>query len=234
MDNRTFPHHPSGRSSVEVVRCMPDHGSISLWIPLLKEGDEAAVREIWQAYFARLVVLARAKLRGVQRRVADEEDAALCAFDSFCRGAEQGRFPQLNNRDDLWRLLVVITARKAADLVQNQARLKRGGGQVRGDSALAASPSSEVGGWAEIAGNEPTPEFAAQTAEEYCRLLGLLGDAELRSIAVLKMEGYSNAEIASRVGCAVPTIERRLRLIRKTWAAELGEPESASPEQSST
>ena len=46
------------------------------------------------------------------RRAADEEDVALSAFDSFCRGAEQGRFPQLDGRDDLWHLLVVITVRK--------------------------------------------------------------------------------------------------------------------------
>jgi DNA-directed RNA polymerase specialized sigma24 family protein len=209
---------------------MPEEGSISLWIPRLKDGDEAAVREIWRAYFKRLVALARAKLRGVPRRVADEEDAALNAFDSFCRGAEAGRFPQLNNRDDLWRLLVMITARKASDLAENETRLKRGGGQVRGDSAFLASESSGGRGWAEIAGNEPTPDFAAQTAEEYRRLLALLGDDELRSIAVWKMEGLTNLEIAERLSCAVPTVERRLRIIRKTWSAELGGEEQTSSE----
>jgi len=208
---------------------MPEDGSISLWIHLLKDGDEAAVREIWRAYFQRLVVLARAKLRGVQRRVADEEDAALCDFDSFCRGAEHGRFPQLNNRDDLWRLLVMIAARKAADLAQNEARLKRGGGLVRGDSAFLSSESSGEKGWAEIAGNEPTPEFAAQTAEEYRRLLALLGNDELRSIAVWKMEGLTNSEIADRLGYAIPTVERRLRIIRKTWSAELDREKKNSP-----
>jgi hypothetical protein len=95
---------------------MSEDGSISGWINQLKAGDDAAVQKLWQAYFQRLVALARAKLRGVPRRAEDEEDAALSAFDSFCRGAEQGRFPQLNNRDDLWRLLVLITSRKAYDL----------------------------------------------------------------------------------------------------------------------
>jgi DNA-directed RNA polymerase specialized sigma24 family protein len=203
---------------------MPDDGSISLWLPRLKDGDEAAIREIWRAYFTRLVALARAKLRGASRRVADEEDAALSAFDSFCRGAALGRFPQLNNRDDLWRLLVMITARKAADLAQNEARLKRGGGQVRGDSVFVSPGTLEKQGWEEIAGNEPSPEFAAQTAEECSRLLALLS-AELRPIAVWKMEGLTNPEIAERLGCALPTVERRLRLIRRTWLAEAGESE---------
>jgi DNA-directed RNA polymerase specialized sigma24 family protein len=209
---------------------MPGDGSISLWIPLLKAGDEAAVREVWRAYYDRLVRLARARLRDAPRRAADEEDAALSAFDSFCRGAALGRFPQLNTRDDLWRLLVMITARKAADLAQQEARQKRGGGRVRGDSAFHAAAGDRDRGWAEIAGNEPTPEFAAQAAEEYGRLLGLLGD-ELGTIAVWKMEGLTNPEIASRLDCALSTVERRLRIIRKTWLAELGDGGDPQPDQ---
>jgi DNA-directed RNA polymerase specialized sigma24 family protein len=57
--------------------------------------------------------------------------------------------------------------------------------------------------------------LAAQVVEEYQRLLGGLGDAALRSVAVWKLEGYTNKEIAGRLGCSEPTVERRLRLIRK-------------------
>ena len=63
--------------------------------------------------FDRLVHLARAHLKSSLRRVADEEDVAICAFNSFCRGAEQGRFPKLDDSTDLWRVLVTITERKA-------------------------------------------------------------------------------------------------------------------------
>jgi hypothetical protein len=59
--------------------------------------------------------------------MADQEDVALSAFDSFCRNAEEGRFPHLDDRDNLWRLLVVITARKASKLVRAEGRLERGG-----------------------------------------------------------------------------------------------------------
>jgi DNA-directed RNA polymerase specialized sigma24 family protein len=71
-----------------------------------------------------------------------------------------------------------------------------------------------------VVGDEPTPEFAAQAAEEYRRLLERLGDDQLRSIAVWKMEGYTNEEIAARLGCAVATVERRLHLIRKIWEGD--------------
>ena len=89
---------------------MLSNGSVSHWIVQLKAGNQAAAQELWEDYFQRLVRLARRRLRGRSRRAADEEDVALSAFDSFCRGAEQGRFPRLTDRDNLWRLLVVITA----------------------------------------------------------------------------------------------------------------------------
>lgn len=96
---------------------MPSSDSISFWINQLKAGDHAAVQKLWESFFLRLVRLARAKLHGATRREADEEDIALSAFDSFCRGAENGRFPQLSDRDDLWRLLVALTERKAIGLI---------------------------------------------------------------------------------------------------------------------
>jgi DNA-directed RNA polymerase specialized sigma24 family protein len=200
---------------------MPDDGSITIWLGRLKDGDGDAVEKIWREYFPRLVALARAKLRDMPRRAADEEDAALSAFDSFCRAAEQGRFPRLDNRDDLWRLLVMIAARKAHDLRQSHGRQKRGGGQVRGDSAVIGAADGSDEGWGEIVGTAPTPEFAAQAAEEYGRLLARLANDEFRSIAVWKMEGLTNAEVAERLGCALSSVERRLRIIRKTWEAEL-------------
>jgi hypothetical protein len=82
---------------------MMSEGSITHWIGALKQGDPAAAQRLWNVYFYRLVVLARARLRDVPRRAADEEDVALSAFDSFCRGAERGRFAQLDDRDDLWQ-----------------------------------------------------------------------------------------------------------------------------------
>src|SRR5206468_12688890 len=127
---------------------MSASGSVTHWINLLKGGDAAAVQRLWEAYFPRLVGLARKKLREAPRRAADEEDVALSAFDSFCDGLAQGRFPQLTDRDDLWHILVLITARKALQLMRHEQRQKRGGGTVRGESvfqerAEAAETASE-------------------------------------------------------------------------------------------
>jgi DNA-directed RNA polymerase specialized sigma24 family protein len=68
-----------------------------------------------------------------------------------------------------------------------------------------------------VVGAEPTPPLAAQVAEEFERLLAKLPSDEVRKLAVWKMEGHTNDEIADRLNCAPQTIERRLQLIRSVW-----------------
>jgi hypothetical protein len=108
---------------------MSSEPSVTYWIRRAQAGDPAAAQRIWERYFQRLVGLARKKLQGAIRRAADEEDVVLSAFDSFYRAAERGRFPQLNDRHDLWQLLVLVTERKAIDLIHHERRARRGGGR---------------------------------------------------------------------------------------------------------
>jgi len=154
------------------------------------------------------------------QRAADGEDVALSAINSFCMGAAQGKFPQLADHDDLWRLLVTITARKATRQVQTARRQKRGGGKVRGESVLTGADASGPGGIDQIVGREPSPAFAAELTEQLQRLLDGLGDETLRRLAVLKMQGYTNEEIAVELGCGLRSVERKLRGIRTIWSAE--------------
>jgi DNA-directed RNA polymerase specialized sigma24 family protein len=191
---------------------MSSEGSVTQWLDQAQAGDAAAAQPLWQRYFARLVALARVKLQGAPRGMADEEDVALSAFDSFFRGAEQGRFPHLHDRDNLWSLLVVITARKAANLKRDQGRQKRGGAAPEGKAAKR--DDLEL---AEVIGHEPSPEFAAQVAEQCQRLLDGLKDDVCRAVALCKMEGYTNEEIALKLCCAPRTVERKLALIRGLW-----------------
>jgi hypothetical protein len=135
---------------------MADASTVTYWLHQLQAGDPAAAQPLWERYFARLVLLARSRLHGAPRRVADEEDVALSAFDSFCRGVAEGRFPRLHDRNNLWGLLVVLTARKAARLARDQRRQKRGGGRVGDESALAGSPETDHG-LDQVASPEPTP-----------------------------------------------------------------------------
>lgn len=194
--------------------------TVTYWLQQLEAGDPAAAQPLWERYFAQLVQLARGKLRGTPRRAADEEDVALSAFDSFCCGVAQGRYPRLSDRDNLWKLLVTLTARKAIDLAEHEGRQKRGGGRVGGEEHLPPAADGERA-FDNLPGSEPTPDFAAEVAEECRRLLEALGEEGLRELALWKMEGYTNGEIAEKLSCAEVTVERRLRLIRKCWEKEV-------------
>jgi DNA-directed RNA polymerase specialized sigma24 family protein len=201
---------------------MSSPGSVTRWMQQLGAGDRGNVERLWQCYYPRLVRLARSRLRGAPALQNDAEDVALSAFDNFCRGAEEGRFPRLLDRDDLWQLLVVITARKASNLVRHSLREKRGGGRVRHFSGPPGGAADADGPLlAELIARDPDPQFAAETAEECRRLLTALGDPALRSVAVWKMEGYMNEEIAAKLSVSLPTVERKLRLIRKVWEGEV-------------
>lgn len=187
------------------------HESVTHWLGRLKAGDPAAAAPLWHRYFPRLVELARARLAGHPLRGADEEDVALSAFDSFCRDAAAKRLPRLDDRDDLWRVLLMITGQKAVNLVRHETTQKRGG--------KSGGPAVDLEA---IAGTEPTPEFAALVADEFRRLLDKLPDPDLKALAVWKMEGHTNEEIAERWACVPRTVERRLKVIRSLWAGEVG------------
>jgi DNA-directed RNA polymerase specialized sigma24 family protein len=201
---------------------MSSAGSVSRLLEDFRAGDDAAVRSLWERYCGRLVRLARHKLRHTGRRVADEEDVALSAFHSLCRGARRGRFPALADRGGLWGLLVFITAQKAADQIAHERRKKRGGGRVRGESALDGEPAgSDAGGFDRVLSPSPGPATLNVWAEEYGRRLDRLGDGTLRRVAELKVQGYKVEEIAERLGLAQRTVHRKIRLIRKVWLAEV-------------
>lgn len=198
--------------------------SITQWIHQLKEGERAAVQKLWENYFTRLVRLARRWLHHAPTQVVDAEDIALSAFDSFCRRAEQGRFPKLFDRGDLWQLLVVIAFRKACNQVKHEARRQPHNGRVLHASTLSAAGGEDAGAiFTQLISRDPDPEFAAQTAEEYRRLLAKLDDEQLRQIAEMKMAGYTNAEISQRLRPhrSVVTIERKLARIRLLWEGEI-------------
>jgi DNA-directed RNA polymerase specialized sigma24 family protein len=186
-----------------------DTDAVTIWLARLQAGDTEAVRPLWDRYFHRLVGLARSRLRAVPR--LDGEDAALSAFDSFCRHAADGRFPDLTDRAGLWRLLAAFTLRKVAHHLRAAARLKRAG---------AAEPLDALH---EALSREPDPALAAELVEECDRLLDRLGDPELRRIALLRLEGCSVEETAARMKCAPRTVKRRLHLVRVLWEREVGD-----------
>ena len=93
----------------------------------------------------------------------------------------------------------------------------------RGLTPATAGSSSlqRIDNWEDLTNCEPSPELIATVADSLNHLLSNFSDGELRSIVLLKLEGYSNDEVAEKIGRSVPTIERRLRLVRDRWLNEM-------------
>jgi DNA-directed RNA polymerase specialized sigma24 family protein len=182
-------------------------GPVTRDLDHLKQGlhESSATRRIWEKTFEKLVRKARALLRNTPRRAADEEDVALSAFQSFCDGVKAGRFPDLENSANLWKLLYTITARKAHALAAREASQKRDAGRVVEFDIEA------------VIDDERAPEFVAMMVDELRARLDLLRDENLRQVALLILEGWSNEEIAAKLECSDRTIERKRKLIRRAW-----------------
>lgn len=195
------------------------------WISELAAGADEAVEQLWNDYFERLVELARRRLPTGGTRDFDEEDVALSAIHSFCQGLGRSRFPALNDKGNLWALLVLITSRKVSHRVRDGQAQKRGGGRVRGESAFGGASK---GGIESVIAEKPSAEFAHQLFEETDHLVHVMDDEGLQQIAMLKMEGLTNREVAERLGCVERTVDRRLRLIREIWTANAVETDSQS------
>ncbi|MGF1583297.1 MAG: ECF-type sigma factor [Gemmataceae bacterium] len=195
---------------------MPNSQSTEELLELVRSGDEDAIAILWKQYFPKLVHRARRELAGRDWGVANEEDVALSAFKSFCQRAKKGNFPDLQKQDDLWRLLVTITARKATNLAKMEQRVKRGGPR-RDHRKLASGCEAAHRELEQYATREPTPDMAVLILEQYQELLGSLGNQNLLKVAQWKIEGYTNQEIATKMGCVPRTVERRLQEIRALW-----------------
>ena len=108
---------------------------VTIMLEQLQDGDDAVAGAVWNSYFPRVVALARKWLGRSPRRASDEEDVALSVLGSLYTGLNEGRFPDLNDRDILWRLLVVMTARKVVNAIELDRAQKPGDGAATGRRA---------------------------------------------------------------------------------------------------
>jgi RNA polymerase sigma factor (sigma-70 family) len=199
---------------------MSSEHSVSQWIAALKGREAEAAQKLWERYSGKLVQLARQKLRRGPRAIADEEDIAQTVFHSVCRGAAAGRFGDVKNRDDLWWLLLAITKQKVVDHIRRESAKKRGERRVKSEAALASQSQEHAFSLDSLVGDEPTPDLLVMLNEQNERLLLLLRDDGLRSVAMWRLEGYTVPEIAADLDISTRSVERKLQLIRRTWAKD--------------
>ena len=190
--------------------------NITHWLPNLQQGDEQAADRLWQEYFVKIVRLAKRRMDGLRLRAADEEDVALSAMNSFCRMA-QNREEPIANSTELWKLLATIVKRKVNKERQRQFAAKRQEHRLLGESGISPQENgknADRNGLAQFFGRDPSPELAMELAETWERILNLPNAEEL---VLLKNDGYSNSEIAEKLGCSTRTVQRSIENIRKEW-----------------
>lgn len=180
------------------------------WIGALNAGDRSAADMLWQVYHQKLLKLASRQLGGQTSAMANEEDVVVSAFKSFYRAVDEKRVSDLE-ADDIWRLLVTITGRKAIKLIRHEKADKRGLDVTDSDDNLLET----------IIGEEPDPEFTMAVVDQFKHLNDKLVDEEMRLLVYRKLEGYGNAEIAQELNCSVRTIKRRLEIVRGFLQEEL-------------
>jgi DNA-directed RNA polymerase specialized sigma24 family protein len=198
-------------------------GSVSQLLVSLKANDQAALQRIYQRYLRRLMRAARCRLRQLPSRVADEEDVAHAVLFDLFRGVRSGGFPKLNDRDDLWQVLIMLTQRRTADLKRWICSQKRSPA-----SSLAELAAMNACGSAccrdypieHLIERRPGPEFAAEFIDLCNRLFSLVKDPLLRQIVIWKIEGHANSEIAAKIGRATRTVERKLRIVCELLRAD--------------
>lgn len=199
---------------------------VSLWIEQLAAADHDAASRLWAHFCQRLIVFARSRMSPSTRRIYDEEDAAVSAFRSLCRGIEAQRFPDVGDRGNLWALLVVITSRKIANQFRYEHQQRRNANQTLSESMLQHSDGSGVSVLMSLPAQEPTPAFAAEVADMSEYLMSQLPEADLKRLVLLKLEGHTNEDVAEMMKITRRTVQRKLELIRRIWleSAELTKP----------
>ncbi len=163
------------------------------------------------------MIFARSRMSSSTRRIYDEEDAAVSAFRSLCRGIEANRFPEVGDRGNLWALLVVITSRKIANRFRYDHQQRRNANHTVHESMLQSTEDSRLQILPSLPSKEPTPAFAAEVADMSEYLMSLLPETDLKRLVLLKLEGHTNEDVAEMLKVTRRTVQRKLERIRRIW-----------------
>lgn len=150
----------------------------------------------------------------VARTSADEEDVLQAVFNNVFRRIMAGKYPNLTDRDGLWKLLVKATERRVKSQWRHTRAKRRVHDRKRqindnSESDILKNLESQVSG--------TTIDELLAVASEF---LGELKDERL-VIARMRLEGYTQREIAQEVGRSLSSIERTLSLLRRMLEREI-------------
>jgi hypothetical protein len=190
-------------------------GSITQWLQRLQDGESDAAKEIWSRYYPRVIRLAAIQLIKSDDRSIDEEDVAQSTFRTVYLAVMNGKYPDIEDRRDLWRLLLVSTLNRVRRHYRDSRTLKRSVNE------LVTQDQSRRRLLLELSGPDAQAEMADLIETLFLRLDQEDSTGELRKIALLQLEEHSASAIAKRLKRRKNHVLQRIRLIRILWEESL-------------
>jgi RNA polymerase sigma factor (sigma-70 family) len=176
----------------------------------LRGGDERIIREFYSQFGALMQTLAEKHISSSLRRRIGPEDVVQSACRTFLRRAKIGEF-DVDDGDDLWRLLCTITLTKAREQARFHSRMRRG---VKQEVSIG---EDEGGPAAILPTSAPSPLEVAEFDDQFRQLTAAFTDEE-RQLVALKLESLTNPQIAEKLGCSERTVRRLLDQLRTRLA----------------
>ena len=179
-----------------------------------------AAQLLWERYFQKLCGFVEGHIYARNRRKMSSDEIACDAFMALLDGVLKGRFEKVRNRDELWQMLTLIASRRTINAQVKVDRPKHGSGKVFGESAFGSSGLNNL---VDFVQRDLGPQDAVMLQDLSQRLLDCLPNEQARRVALLRLAGYSNAEIAKEIERTERTVESKLSMIREVWSKVLEE-----------
>ena len=196
-------------------------GSVTEWFDGLRSKDPQAQSEIWNRFVSRLIGFADSRLKGRSCPLIDAEDVASMAFYNFFDKSWE-EFESMVNRSDLWQVLTLLAERRIIDEYRKTRAQKNGGRHLLiNESVIGVRNGHEALGLDGLAGSNTKPDIEVILIEELNERLNSLDDDVLRRIAIEKLQGYRNTEIANKLATSLRSVERKLQVIRELFQSAM-------------
>lgn len=187
------------------------------WMSAVRRGDSVSTTQLWEAYFERISRAVSGRLTTQGRRFEDQEDVAVSALRTFIRRASLGNFTELDDADQLWKLLLTISIRKANDYRKRSMAQRRGGQNL----ILGQDSATDSGAPAAIdraAGrNYDAPDADIRATEFFDVVMKQMPDDSTRDVVLLHLQGADTETIAEMQKCSERTVQRRMKVAVELW-----------------
>lgn len=191
-----------------------NQGSVTRWIEQMRAGDRIAVNALSERYFKKLGNAARSRLHKQAQTLHDKDDVANFVLEAVVRNISQGKYPDLQDRDDLWFLMLSITQCRISNILKRERSQKV---QPTSLTSLTELLETYEGELSDLSLNSDPEQVAIEINDCWQELMRILPDDDFREIARLKLDFYSNRQISSMMKLTPKYIDRKVAEIQRMW-----------------